>query len=79
MHHFYYIRYVSVYILPRNFYHIFKSINANNMNLFFLHTVSHHSESKVYNQVVIRSPDSEIFYKLLHNAHQLGIKNGLRL
>ena len=38
-HHFYYIRYVSVYIQPRYLYLIFRSVSANNINWFILHFV----------------------------------------
>ena len=32
------------------------------------------AQQQDYNQVVIRSPDSDIFHILLHHAHQLGIE-----
>ena len=35
-----------------------------------------YAQQQDYNQVVIRSPDSDLFHKLLHYAHQLGIDNG---
>ena len=38
-HNFYYIRYISVYIQPRYFYLIFRSVNGNNMNRVILHSV----------------------------------------
>ena len=38
-HNFYYIRYISVYIQPRYFYLIFRSVNCNNMNRVILHSV----------------------------------------
>ena len=38
-HNFYYIRYISVYIQPRYFYPIFRSVNCNNMNQVILHSV----------------------------------------
>ena len=38
-----------------------------------------YAQQQDYNQVVIRSSDSDISHKLLHNAHQLGIENGWRL
>ena len=39
-HHFYYIRYISVYIQPRYFYLIFRSVKADNMNWVILWSVS---------------------------------------
>ena len=38
-HSFYYIQYISVYIQPRYFYLIFRSVNGNNMNRVILHSV----------------------------------------
>ena len=38
-HNFYYIRYISVYIQPRYFYLISRSVNGNNMNRVILHSV----------------------------------------
>ena len=38
-HNFYYIPYISVYIQPRYFYLIFRSVNGNNMNRVILHSV----------------------------------------
>ena len=38
-HNFHYIRYISVYIQPRYFYLIFRSVNGNNMNRVILHSV----------------------------------------
>ena len=38
-HNFYYIWYISVYIQPRYFYLIFRSVNGNNMNRVSLHSV----------------------------------------
>ena len=38
-HNFYYIRYISVYIQPRYFYLIFRSVYGNNMNRVILHSV----------------------------------------
>ena len=38
-HKFYYIRHISVYIQPRYFYLIFRSVNGNNMNRVILHSV----------------------------------------
>ena len=38
-HNFYHIRYISVYIQPRYFYLIFRSVNGNNMNRVILHSV----------------------------------------
>ena len=32
------------------------------------------AQQQDYNQVLIRSPDSDIFHILLHHAHQLGIE-----
>ena len=32
------------------------------------------AQQQDYNQVVIRSPDSDIFHIFLHHAHQLGIR-----
>ena len=37
-HSFYYIQYISVYIQPRYFYLIFRSVNGNNMNRVILHS-----------------------------------------
>ena len=41
-HNFYYIRYISVYIQPRYFYLIFRSVNGDSMNRVILW--GHHSE-----------------------------------
>ena len=38
-YNFYYIQYISVYIQPRYFYLIFRSVNGNNMNRVILHYV----------------------------------------
>ena len=38
-HNFHYIRYISVYIQPRYFYLIFRSVTCNNMNRVILHSV----------------------------------------
>ena len=38
-HKFYYIRYMSVYIQPRSFYLIFRSVNSIIMNRVILHSV----------------------------------------
>ena len=38
-HSFYYIQYISVYIQPRYFYLIFRSVNGKNMNRVILHSV----------------------------------------
>ena len=38
-HNFFYILYISVYIQPRYFYLIFRSVNGNNMNWVILHSV----------------------------------------
>ena len=38
-HSFYYIQYISVYIQPRYFYLIFRSVNGNNMNRVILHSM----------------------------------------
>ena len=38
-HNLYYIRYISVYIQPRYFYLIYRSVNGNNMNRVILHSV----------------------------------------
>ena len=38
-HNFYYIQYISVYIQPRCFDLIFRSVNTNNLNQVFLHSL----------------------------------------